>query len=278
MTKTAPGSAADTVDGLLAVASDLPRHEAERLLMAATGLDRARLLLAGPLPDNQVHRFANLADRRRAGEPLQYLEGTVAFGPITLRVDPRALIPRPETERLWELATELVAGPQVIVDLCTGSGNLALACAQRWPGARVLATDTSATALSLAKENAATLGLAVEVLEGDLFAPMPPDLAGRIDLVVANPPYLARAELATVAGELHHEPVEALVAGTDGIEVVARIGAEVGKWLAPGGVAVVEVSARHAVRACGLFAGVDAAVHPDLTGRPRFVVAVAVAG
>ncbi|MBA2337604.1 MAG: peptide chain release factor N(5)-glutamine methyltransferase [Acidimicrobiia bacterium] len=275
MTKAAAALAADTVGGLLTEASDLPRHEAERLLMAATGLDRARLLLAGPLPSDQVRRFASLAGRRRAGEPLQYLEGTVDFGPITVRVDPRALIPRPETERLWQLATELVTSPQVVVDLCTGSGNLALACAHRWPGARVLATDTSAGALSLARENAATLGLAVENREGDLFAPLPPDLAGRVDLVVANPPYLAGAELAAVAGELHHEPLEALVAGPDGIEVVARIGAEVGRWLAPGGVAVVEVSAGHAVRARSLFAGVDAGVQPDLTGRPRYVVAVA---
>lgn len=274
MTTTAAGSAAQTVGGLLAVAGDLPRHEAERLLMAVTGLDRARLLLGSPLSEDQVRRFASLADRRRAGEPLQYLEGTADFGPITVKVDPRALIPRPETERLWELATELVTRPQVIVDLCTGSGNLALACAHRWRRARVLATDTSASALSLARENAATLDLAVEILAGDLFAPLPPDLAGRVDLVVANPPYLAGGEMADVAGELHHEPVEALVAGLDGIEVVARIGAEVGQWLAPGGVAVVEVSERHAARACNLFTGVDAAVHHDLSGRPRYVVAV----
>lgn len=268
---------------LLGGAADLPRHEVERLLMAAAGLDRAGLLLTGALPDEAVHRFEALVARRRAGEPLQYLEATVDFGPVTLHIDHRALIPRPETERLWELATELLgAGDvtvdvpvdvKVIVDLCTGSGNLALACARHWPGARVLATDRSTAAAALARENADALALPVEVLVGDLFDPLPPALAGRVDLLVANPPYLSEAELEQVPAEVLAEPRDALVAGPDGIEVVARIGAEAGRWLGPGGIALVEVSEHHADRAAARFAGLDAIVCHDLTGRPRFVVA-----
>ncbi|HEY5727374.1 MAG TPA: peptide chain release factor N(5)-glutamine methyltransferase [Acidimicrobiia bacterium] len=260
---------------LLGGAADLPRHEVERLLMAATGLDRAGILLTGALPDEEVHRFEALVARRRAGEPLQYLEATVDFGPVTLRIDHRALIPRPETERLWELATELlgVDDVKVIVDLCTGSGNLALACARHWPGARVLATDRSTAAAALARENADALALPVEVLVGDLFDPLPPALAGRVDLLVANPPYLSEAELEQVPAEVLAEPRDALVAGPDGIEVVARIGAEAGRWLGPEGIALVEVSEHHAGRAAALFAGLDATVCHDLTGRPRFVVA-----
>jgi release factor glutamine methyltransferase len=263
-----------TPAGLLDATADLPRHEVERLLMAATGLGRSGLLLTGALPDEAVHRFEALLARRRAGEPLQYLEATVDFGPVTLHVDRRALIPRPETERLWELATELHAGEvKVIVDLCTGSGNLALACAHHWPEARVLATDRSAAAAALARENADALALPVEVLVGDLFDPLPADLAGRVDLLVANPPYLSEAELGQAPAEVLAEPRDALVAGTDGIEVVARIGAGAGRWLAADGVAVVEVSEHHAHRAAALFAGLDATVHHDLAGRPRFVVA-----
>jgi release factor glutamine methyltransferase len=270
-------SGSTPVATLLAGTADLPRHEAERLLMAATGLGRAELLVTGPLPDDPVRRFEILVARRRAGEPLQYLEGTVDFGPVTVRVDPRALIPRAETERLWELATELAGaapgGVQVVVDLCTGAGNLALACAKHWPEARVLATERAVTAADLARENAAALVLPVEVLIGDLFDPLPRDLAGRVDLLVANPPYISEAEMRQVPPELLAEPRDALVAGPDGIEVVARIGAEVGRWLAPHGVAVVEVSEHHAHEAAERFTGLDSTVHRDLAGRYRFVVA-----
>ncbi len=146
----------------------------------------------------------------------------------------------------------------MIVDLCTGSGNLALACARHWPGARVLATDRSTAAAALARENADALGLRVEVLVGDLFDPLPPALAGRVDLLVANPPYLSEAELEQVPAEVLAEPRDALVAGPDGIEVVARIGAEAGRWLGPGGNRRGRGVGDHADRAATLFAGLDA--------------------
>ncbi len=121
--------------------------------------------------DSDLQLFRANVARWRSGEPLQYIEGDVHFGPIVLRIDPRALIPRPETERLWELAVARLAGIDnaTIIDLCTGSGNLALALKQEFPGARVIGIDNSEEAIMLAKENAADLGLAVEFVEGDLF-------------------------------------------------------------------------------------------------------------
>src|SRR5665811_1118438 len=130
--------------------SGLPLHEAERLLMTVTGRSRSALYAASPTA-GESERFARLAERRKAGEPLQYLEGVIPFGPVDLRVDERALIPRPETEYLWEQAVQAIgaAGPGTrIVDLCTGSGSLAVALKKTFPEARVMATDLSEEAVS----------------------------------------------------------------------------------------------------------------------------------
>lgn len=262
-----------TVREALALAADLPVHEALRLLEKATGVKRARLLTGGQLEEDAAACFAELVARRRSGEPLQYIEGTVQFGPVTLAVDHRALIPRPETEQLWELVVRLVPAPRTVVDLCTGSGNLALACKHVWPDARVLATDASAKATVLAMENADRLGLDIEVLRGDLFAPLPVALRGSVDLVVANPPYLAEHELAALESEVRdHEPHEALVAGPTGIEVLARIASEAASWLAHGGSVACEISEVQEASARTLFSELGGRVFPDLAGRPRFVV------
>ena len=138
----------------------------------------------------RTQRLATLVGRRAAGEPLQYLEETVDFGPLTLKIDRRALIPRPETERVWEEAVSSLreAGSgTVIVDLGTGSGVLALGLKHSFPAARVIGVDVSADALSLARENGEATGLEVEWIEGDLFDALPRTLEGRIDLIVSNP-------------------------------------------------------------------------------------------
>ena len=130
-------------------------------------------------PDQEI-RYQELIERRLAGEPLQYIEGTVQFGPVTVKVDPRALIPRPETELLWERAVRALgnAGSDtVIVDMCTGSGNLSLALRHAFPEATVFATDIDSGALTLAEENLA--GKDVTILAGDLFAALPPALQGK---------------------------------------------------------------------------------------------------
>jgi release factor glutamine methyltransferase len=252
--------------------TDLPRHEAVRLLVAATNRSRLDLHFSGDLGPDEVDRFRTLVDRRRAGEPLQYLEGDTVFGPATLNVDPRVLIPRPETEEMLELAAELVPRPHVIVDLCTGSGNLAVALAMIHPGARVVATDISPDAIDVARANAARNEVDVELLVGDLFEPLPPELRTRIDLLVANPPYLAEHELAHVPDDVAREPTGALVGGPRGDEVVARIGATAVDWLVPGGVVVCEISEFDAERSVGHFASLDGVVHRDLFGKDRFVV------
>ncbi|HEX5630412.1 MAG TPA: HemK family protein methyltransferase, partial [Acidimicrobiia bacterium] len=175
----------------------IPSHELDRLRRVITGRSAAGLVIAPDLTAEQEQRLDDLVARRRAGEPLQYLEGTVDFGPITIRVDERALIPRPETERVWEeaVASLRVAGPgTVIVDLGTGSGCLALALKHAFPQARVIGVDISADALALARENATLTGLDVEWCEGDLFAALPADLEGRLDLIVSNPPYVAAGD------------------------------------------------------------------------------------
>jgi release factor glutamine methyltransferase len=239
--------------------SQLPAHEARRL-RAVAGSE------AG---------FEELVARRGAGEPLQYLEGTVQFGPLELLVDRRALIPRPETELLWEMAAQQVVSPTLIVDLCTGSGNLALALKQTFPAAQVYATDISEDALSLAEENASRTGLEVDFLKGDLFEPLAPDLRGRVDLLVANPPYVSETEFADLPTEVRdHEPYQALVAGPSGDEVVRRIIEEAPGWLGEDGVLLCEISeSLLPLPPGGGWGEGSLEVRPDLTGRARILVA-----
>lgn len=256
----------------LVASSVLPRHEAERLLAVASGATRTELLLDVEVIDGSVERFRELESRRIDGEPLQYLEGDVPFGPVTIAVDERVLIPRPETEEMLAVAIGLVHRPSLILDLCTGSGNLAIALAATFPTAIVHATDLSSDAVDVTRENAVRNGVDVRCLQGDLFAPLAPELAGRIDLVVANPPYLTEAEIADLPVDVAREPRSALVAGTDGLDVIARIGADVGHWLAPGAPVVCEVSEFHARSAAALFDSLAGEIRYDLHGKPRFVV------
>jgi release factor glutamine methyltransferase len=258
---------------LLASVTDLPRHEVERLLTKATGRSRTDLLLGFTLDGAQTEAFESLLAKRRGGEPLQYLEEQIPFGPIEVSVDRRVLIPRPETEQLLELAVGAVSDPQVIVDLCTGSGNLALALKHTFPDAVVYATDRSSEAVAVAEENARSANLDVTVLEGDLFDPVPEHLRGRVDLVVANPPYIAEHELADLPAEVRdHEPTMALVAGPDGDEVLAAIAAGAPGWLAPGGTIVCEISEFHGPATAGLFSPLSGEIHQDLAGKDRFVI------
>ncbi|CAN5749191.1 putative protein N(5)-glutamine methyltransferase [soil metagenome] len=178
-----------------------------------------------------------LVEARLAGEPLQYLEGNVQFGPVEVLVDRRVLIPRPETENLFDLVSKAAVAPEVIVDLCTGSGALALAFKTVFPTARVIGADISPDALAVARSN----GSEVEWLEGDLFFALGPDLRGEIDLLVANPPYVSEAEWDILPADVKREPRSALVAGPAGTEMVERILGELDSWLAPGGEAWIEI-------------------------------------
>jgi release factor glutamine methyltransferase len=266
---------AHTVSSLLAEVPDLADHEVRRLIQLATGLDRRAALGDPQVPDELLVRFRDLVERRRSGEPLQYIEGTVQFGPIELKTDRRALIPRPETERLWEISSVLIdkVDAPLIVDLCTGSGNLALAHKHRRPNATVVGVDLSGDAIALANDNAASLGLEVTFARGDLFAALPDELSGKVDLLVSNPPYIASAEAAELPTEIrNYEPETALLAGPEGTEVLARIAADARVWLRPGGWMVCEIGETQGAECLRLFAGLSPRIENDFAGRPRFVV------
>lgn len=256
---------------LLADVDNLPDHEAVRLLMVATGRTRADVLVGFEVTADERISFDALVARRLADEPLQYIEGTVDFGPVELLVDPRVLIPRPETEYLFEKVTEMADAPDVIVDLCTGSGNLALALAAAFPDAHVYAVDISPHAVAVARSNADRNNLTVEFLIGDLFEPLPEAIRGSVDVLVSNPPYLATHELASVPLDVLREPELALVSGPHGDEVLAAIAAEAADWLSPRGVLACEISEFHGDRIADLFEGYGPSIGLDLTGRERYV-------
>lgn len=234
----------------------LPAHETRRLRRVAA--DEAQ--------------FESLVARRLAGEPLQYLEGTAAFGPWDLHVDSRVLIPRPETEQLWELAVGLVEAPEVIVDLCTGSGALAIALSKSFPDATVFGTDLSSDALDVARSNGGALESSVEWRPGDLFAALPGDLRGRIDLLVSNPPYVAEHEYGSLPEDVRREPRMALVAGPTGLEAYERVAAEIGSWLSPNGLFALEIGEMQGNAVRSLFAEFSPEVRRDLSDRDRFVI------
>lgn len=255
-----------------------PRLNAELLIGHALGLGRMQLYLQfeRPLAEAELGRIRPLVKRRSEREPLQYILGTVEFGGLTLKVDRRALIPRPETERLLELAlAALPAGPASVLDLGTGSGALALALARARPEAAVTGVDREEPALALARENAAANGLAERVawMRSDWFGAVPADAA--FDLIVANPPYLADAELATVEPEVRdHEPRSALTSGPKGTEDLERILQDARGRLRPGGSLWCETGPEQHphLLAFARAAGYGRAEsHRDLTGRERFL-------
>jgi release factor glutamine methyltransferase len=236
----------------------IPEHELSRLEVLASA-------------DQPLEK---LIERRKNGEPLQYIEGSAAFGPLEITVDDRVLVPRPETEGLFEIASRMVRHPEVILDLCTGSGALALALKNEFPGASVFATDVSEDAIDVAFTNRHATGLDIYLTVGDLFDPLPASLLGEVDLVVANPPYVSDVDFLTLPEDVQREPKVALVSGPTGLEVIQRIGASVAEWLRPGGVVVCEIGESQGVSASSCFTDLPAVVRQDLTGRDRYVVAV----
>lgn len=256
-------------------AGRLPRHESERLLMRVTGRSRAEILAGVPMDDESAVAYSVLCRRRLAGEPLQYIEGSLPFALCEITVDDRALIPRPETEYLWELASTLPEEtPRLIVDLCTGTGALAIGLAAIYRDADVVASDISADALALAVDNADANGRPVRFFEGDLFDALPDELAGRVDLLVANPPYLSDDEMTDLPAEVADwEPHLALAAGPDGLAILRRLLADLPSWLAPGAWFFIEVGSAHAQAAFDLVPkGLSGQIRRDLTGRDRYLV------
>ena len=260
----------------LLAGSGLPDHEAERLLRVVTGATRAAVIDGLSVDQARLSDFRRLVRRRLAGEPLQYLEGTAAFGPLDLVVDGRVLIPRPETEQLYERAMELLPDRRcTVVDLGTGSGCLALAIKYRRPDIRVVATDISPDALDVARHNADLLGLDVEFCVGDRLGALDLSLRGKVGMIVTNPPYVAESEWAGLPPDVRdHEPRVALVMG-DGLDMYRYLAGEAGSWLASTGVLVSEIGEGQGEEIMRVFgeAGWAPVVSPDLAGSDRFLVA-----
>jgi release factor glutamine methyltransferase len=250
-----------------------PRESAESLLMFFLRTDRAGLFARGEGLDTRTAKlFGRALCQRCHGVPLQYLTGDQQFFDLVLGVAPGVFVPRPETEVLVERALETLEGRAAprVVDVGTGTGAIALAMKRRRPDARVLATDVSTEAVSVARANASRHGLVVEVLEGDLLSHVPTELRGRIDLVVSNPPYVTKEEWAELPPEVRAEPYEALVGGSD---VHRRLVEETPGWLRPGGWLAVEIGATQAEEVRRRFEGPFERIEvlPDLAGRDRVV-------
>jgi release factor glutamine methyltransferase len=269
--------AIDSATTLLADAGiDSARFDAEELAAHLTGTERGRLPLIDSPDDAFFDRYHAAIAARSRRVPLQHITGTAAFGPLTLSVGPGVFIPRPETEAMLEWATgQCLRQAPVIVDVCTGSGALALALAQHWPAARVLGVDDSDAALEYARRN--STGAKVELLCADATDPgLLGELDGQVDLVVANPPYVPDAvELEAEVDQ--HDPPHAVFGGPDGMTVIATVVRLAARWLRPGGFFALEHDDTTSVVTCELISSIgvfdDIVARTDLTGRARFVTA-----
>jgi release factor glutamine methyltransferase len=238
-----------------------PRLDAELLVGRAVGATRIQLIVDAkrPLVPEELARVRELVKRRRAREPIAYILGEREFYGRTFRVDRRVLVPRPDTEALVDVAlerTRAVSMSMRALDLCTGSGCVAISLARERPTSFVVGTDVSAGAVEVARANALRLGAYnVAVRAGDLFAAV--GAACRFDVVTANPPYIAAAELGSLPPDVRDfEPRGALDGGADGLELLRRIVSEAPAVLArepTGGVLAVEVAAGQAAAVVALF-------------------------
>lgn len=251
-----------------------PRRNAEILLLQVLKTDRAGLYTRREgLNTAEARAFGRALCQRCGGVPLQYLTGTQPFMGLELTVEPGVFVPRPETEVLVEATLEVLLGvtAPLVVDVGTGTGAIALAIKRARPDARVLATDVSEAAVTLARTNADRLGLEVEVYAGRLLEPVPGEVEGRLDLLVSNPPYVTAMEYETLPKEVKAEPYAALVGG---IEVHTELVELAGAWLKTGGWLVVEVGASQGPEVAALLRQrlADVEVLPDLAGRDRVVL------
>ncbi len=248
-----------------------PRETAEALLEYFLGTDRAGLYARDEGLDTRTARlFGRALCQRCHGVPLQYLTGEQRFFDLVLGVAPGVFVPRPETEVLVERALEVLPDGGTAVDVGTGTGAVALAIKRFRPTVSLWATDVSEDAVRVARANASRHGLAIEVLLGDLFSPLPADLRGAVDVVVSNPPYVTLEEYADLPAEVRAEPYEALVGATD---VLGGLVSEAPAWLKPDGWLVMEIGATRGQELRELMAAGFERVEvlPDLAGRDRVV-------
>jgi len=268
-----------TVDYFSAKEVPNPKLDADLLIAHVLELKRLELYLDldRPLTAAQLDHLRPLVKRRAAREPLQYILAETEFCGLKLKVDVRALIPRPETEELIEyIRDRQVKPPKRVLDLGTGSGAIAIALAVAYPEAKVVATDRSRAALELAQENAAVYvsGNRIQFYEGSWFEAIAE--GETFDLIVSNPPYLAEAEMESAEPEVvANEPLTALVSGADGLDDLKIIIAGAAKYLNPGGRLALETGINHhgELRTLCADAGLTGESLSDLSGRPRFYLA-----
>jgi release factor glutamine methyltransferase len=252
-----------------------PRVDAEVLAAHVLGVGRGRLALIDRVRPAEAERLADLVARRAARIPLQHLIGTAAFRHLELAVGDGVFVPRPETELLAGWGIARVTPGATVVDLCSGTGAVALSVAGESAAGRVIAVERSPAALDYLRRNAH--GTRVEVVAGDVADPgLLAELAGRVDVVLCNPPYVP-AGTAVPPEVSGHDPAEAVFGGPDGLAVIRPVIALAARLLRPGGVAGIEHDDGQAetvpglLRADGRFTAVEE--HADLAGRPRFATA-----
>ncbi|MBM7515493.1 peptide chain release factor N(5)-glutamine methyltransferase [Nocardioides nitrophenolicus] len=258
-----------------------PEHDAAELLAHVLGTTRGALLLDPPVSADQAQRYDDLLARRAAREPLQHLLGAAWFRHVEVAVGPGVFVPRPETELLAGWAIEHAAAlaatgaRPLVVDLCTGSGVIAKSIADEVPQARVHAVELDPPAHAWAERNLA--GTGVELRLGDLATAFD-DLAGQVDVLVSNPPYVPLEAWESVAVEARdHDPHLALFSGADGLDAIRVIAARGLVLLRPGGVVGVEHADAQGESAPAVFSRggrwEEVRDHRDLAGRPRFTTA-----
>ncbi|MBA3346551.1 MAG: peptide chain release factor N(5)-glutamine methyltransferase [Gemmatimonadales bacterium] len=266
---------ADAAAVLRAAGLPQARREAIRLWSEVTGEGPATAILQPGVAagSRAADAFRDAVARRAGGEPLAHVAGRTGFRRLTLKSDRRGLIPRPETEGLVDLLLARVRTGRV-VDVGAGSGCLALSLAAEGSFSHIVGVDRSAEALALARENQELVGARLDLLQGDLCAPL---RCGVFDALVSNPPYLSDAEYAALDGAVKQwEPREALVGGTDGLDVTRRLLDQARRLLRPNGWLALEIDCTRAAR-CASHAGelgwADVAIHADLFGRERYLLA-----
>ena len=257
---------------LLSNSSETARLDTELLMAQALGVDRG-VMLIGWQDMASPEGFEALLARRQSHEPVAYIIGRRDFWTISLDVAPGVLIPRPDSETLIEAAVAHFGpgGPRRILDLGTGSGALLLAALAEWPDSTGLGVDRSPAAIHIALGNAARLGMLgrAEIRQGDWGE----GIDERFDLLLCNPPYIdARADLPPDVADF--EPSQALFAGPGGLDDYRRLAPQIGRLLAPGGIAAIEIGADQAASVLALLAeaGLTGTVRPDLAGRDRAII------